>query len=132
MKKLVVATLFVILFSLSLITAFNFPSDSTTFITFTGNLTNWRNLSDTPSSFSGQSLRFVRVNSGETSLEFTPLASMETDPIWSANYSTYLTLFNWNKTYADTLYYGINNPSGFYNSTTIPLFNSTSWNKSGI
>ncbi|MCK9569165.1 hypothetical protein M0R72_09505, partial [Candidatus Pacearchaeota archaeon] len=32
---------------------------------------------------------------------------------WDGNYSTYLTLFNWNKTYADTLYYEIDNPSNF-------------------
>jgi len=37
---------------------------------------------------------------------------------FAGNYSTYLTLFNWNKTYADTLYYAITNPYGFYNSTS--------------
>ena len=41
------------------------------------------------------------------------------EPLWTSNYSTYLTLFNWNKTYADTLYYGITNPYSFYNSTTL-------------
>ncbi len=66
----------------------------------------------------------------------------ETDPNWSANYSTFLTFSNWNKTYADTLYadisvtgddtdwnktyadtlyYGINNPSGFYNETNFNI-----------
>ncbi len=43
----------------------------------------------------------------------------ETDPLWTANHSTYLTLFNWNKTYADTLYYGKNNPYGYINATTL-------------
>ncbi|MBT7930751.1 hypothetical protein HN698_02450, partial [Candidatus Woesearchaeota archaeon] len=40
------------------------------------------------------------------------------EALWNANYSDYLTLFNWNKTYADTLYYGISNPNGYYNSTS--------------
>jgi hypothetical protein len=81
-----------------------------------------------------------------------------TEDLWNANYSTYLTLFNWNKTYADSLYYGIGNPSnfidwskatngtlalsselnnyylssnpfGFYNSTTLPVTSSV-WNRS--
>lgn len=47
----------------------------------------------------------------------------ETDPLWTANYSTYLTLFNWNKTYADTLYYPKNNPYGYYNSTSFDINN---------
>ena len=37
-----------------------------------------------------------------------------------------------NKTYADTLYYALNNPYGYYNSTNLPpLANSTAWNRSG-
>ncbi len=39
--------------------------------------------------------------------------------------------FDWNKTYADTLYYGINNPSGFYNSTDFNIDNYlliSNWN----
>jgi len=40
---------------------------------------------------------------------------------FAANYSTYLTLFNWNKTYADTLYYDIGNSFGFYNSTDFSI-----------
>jgi len=68
-----------------------------------------------------------RVNSsvdfcitGGNCLSDSIMGSSETDPLWTGNYSTYLTLFNWNKTYADTLYYDIdNNVLGFYNSTTL-------------
>jgi hypothetical protein len=31
---------------------------------------------------------------------------------------------NWNKTYADSLYYAISNPSAFYNATTLPYQSS--------
>ena len=60
---------------------------------------------------------------------------------FAGNYSNYLTLFNWNKTYADTLYapagsgnaswnqsladslyYSITNPYGYYNITTAPIY----------
>ncbi|MFA5724397.1 MAG: hypothetical protein WC979_09145, partial [Candidatus Pacearchaeota archaeon] len=45
-------------------------------------------------------------------------------------------LFNWNKTYADSLYYGLSNPFGFYNETTLPNLNSTGlirdWNSTGL
>ena len=41
----------------------------------------------------------------------------ETDPLWSSNQSSYST-----KTIADTLYYSLSNPFGFYNSTTIPAY----------
>ncbi len=60
----------------------------------------------------------------------------ETDPLWTSNYSNYLSLFSWNKTYADSLYYSINNPYGYYNSTTLPVgsyddawINDTFYNK---
>lgn len=42
----------------------------------------------------------------------------ETDPLWTSNYSDYLTLFLWNKTYADTLYADISVTG-----------DDTSWNK---
>jgi len=46
--------------------------------------------------------------------------------LWNANYSNYLSLFNWNKTYADGLYYGIGNSYGYYNSTNPqPMINTS-------
>ncbi len=49
---------------------------------------------------------------------------IEKDPMWTGNYSTYLSLFNWNKTYADTLYLTTSNGLGFWNST-FATFNKT-------
>lgn len=41
--------------------------------------------SDTPSTYSTHSGKLVRVNTGETALEFIDLSSIETDPVYSAD-----------------------------------------------
>lgn len=45
-------------------------------LTLTG-FTNWLSLTDTPSAFTSQAGKFVKVNSGETALEFSTIASSE-------------------------------------------------------
>ncbi len=64
-----------------------------------------------------------RVNSsvdfcitGGNCLSDSIMGGSETDPLWTSNSSTVL---NWNKTYADNLYYGLANSYGYYNSTSL-------------
>lgn len=68
----------------------------------------------------------------------------ESDPLWSGNYTdfndSWSSTFNatydalvtdnesWNETLADTLYYSIDNPFGFYNSTSLPYFINSTFN----
>lgn len=57
----------------------------------------------------------TQVDSINTSMKnYVDSTFLTEETNWNANYSNYLTLFNWNKTYADTLYYPLTtNPSNY-------------------
>lgn len=72
-KNVVFLFLGILFLSLVFISAFNFPSQGTgvSVTTYSGNLTNFTELQDTPSSYSGHGDECVVVNSGATGLSFT-------------------------------------------------------------
>jgi hypothetical protein len=97
--------------------------------TFAGNYSSFLNKINWSQAVNGTLMLSANWNATNTSyyLVSNPYSyyNITTAPIYvndtfGANYSTYLSLFNWNKTYADTLYYGLSNPYGYYNSSSLP------------
>lgn len=141
MVKRLILLLSIILF-LSFTLAEDFPSvtnggtSSVSVTTLTGNLTTFLDLLDTPNTYVGDGGDCVKVNVGETALEFGVCGAVtESDPkayngtlAYNSSLANYYLNSNpssfwnstfalFNNTYADTLYYKISNPSGFFNTS---------------
>jgi len=87
--------------------------------------------------YNSTSLQNISQLANDNSYYNSTTAPIYINDTFAGNYSTYLTLFNWNKTYADTLYasigygddwnktyadtlyYDLGNSFGFYNSTSL-------------
>jgi len=143
--------LFVFLFFLflipffSVVSADNFPTDDIEVSFYTGNLTNFTDLADTPASYAGNAGLVVRANAGEDALEFINLGTLyypvSSNPLsyWNSTFATFNktyadTLYSaigaegnatWNETLANTLYYDIDDNVLSYWNTTNNKFNKT-------
>jgi hypothetical protein len=100
-------------------------------ITFSGNLTNFTDLQDTPNSYVGNGLDCLRVNAGETAVEFFACAGggdfsfTDFAGAFNSNFTGKYDNQSWNKTYADTLYSAIGASGGdFYWANFSGSFNS--------
>lgn len=82
---------------------------------------------------------FLTLVSANTLNNGSYLNVAETDPVWSSDKPSYFltsnfnvtntTYGNWNKTYADTLYYSISNPSSFITASALsPYLQLVNWN----
>jgi len=108
MAKRLVLLFFCILF-IGLTSSWNFPSTSTgtssvtvSTTTITGNLTNFTDLWDTPDAYAGDGGDCVKVNAGETGLEFSVCGAVsEVDPKWTGNYSSVITEPLWSANYTN-------------------------------
>lgn len=102
---------------------------TTTTITFSGNLTNFTDLSDTPNSYTGQGSKCLRVNAGETAVEFFACAGggdfsfINFQSSFNLNASTY-PFSTFNSTYNLWAY----NQTGLfnYNQSSVYSYNHTS------
>jgi len=70
MGKNALGLIMVLVFTFSFVSAWNFEKGDISVTTYTGNLTNFTNLQDTPNSYSGSASKCVVVNAGENSLSF--------------------------------------------------------------
>jgi len=95
---------FLLVITLFSISAYNFDESEVEVSFYTGNLTNFTDLADTPASYAGNAGLVVRANAGEDALEFINLGTLYY-PV-SSNPLSYWndTSNSFNKTYADTLY----------------------------
>lgn len=109
------------------------------------------NTSNTYNCTSGQWVQNLTLNSSGAFGKCSAPTLTESDPLWTANKSSYYnttqilgfgfwnnTFATFNKTYADTLYYALNNPYGYfntsyrYNCTSGQYFQNATINSSGI
>jgi len=136
MGKRVIVLGFILILAIFLVSAdyFGYGSDlsSATTTTWTGNFSNFTGLQDTPSSYTGQSGNCVKVNAGETEIEFGSCATggnaswnesganlLYAGIEWDYNQST-ATYNTWNEVWLST-----------YNATYEASVGNASWNQSG-
>jgi hypothetical protein len=140
--KRIIFLIVISLFLISLVSSFNFPSTgvevigggTTTTVTWTGNLTNFTDLQDTPNSFAGDGGDCLKVNAGETAIEFvacggggdfsfTDFAGAFNSNASAYTFSTYNATYNlwaYNQTYSGST----------YNATYAANVGNASWNES--